>query len=360
MRNINTLSSKYYLFLTVSFGLLSMMLYRATLFRCIFFNSYNSSKIKLWILFVVCLTISYLLTFRHRRNYFSVFANSVFPFGLFALETLGASHPFLAFAVEAGVFVLCALFGFAMICNNHRPHDPTKLCESIKRGFVHFLNGIKSISSVGFFIFISYVLILTTFSLPSLTPAVKPLEKVNATKAEYLQENLSEIVKIHPTVWKTLSFMQRLDTLQTLANVEKVQSGITHEINLKSKNLGMATYGTYDFETHCVSINNMLIKDDDPTQAVSTLMHEIRHAYQHEVTDALLSLDKEYQQLALFDDARSFFENNADYKSIYKGDTFKEYESQPVESDSRLYSEERAAYYFALADECFAEAEKGG
>ena len=95
--------------------------------------------------------------------------------------------------------------------------------------------------------------------------------------------------------------------------------------------------------------------DDDSTEAVDTLCHEVRHAYQHDSVDAFLSLDKEYQQLVIFDDMRAFYENLEDYQSAMR-DGFEEYENQTVEADSRKYAEERTAFYFETVEKYFSDA----
>ena len=355
MTNINKLSPKVYLFLTVFSSLITMLIYRSTMFRCLSFNTYNESKAILWAIWSASIVITYFLTFKRRRNYFSIFTNTVFPFGIYATMTYDGSHPLLVFALEMIILVLLGLFGIANIVALKIPDDLEMLLKMLKRRFFHFLNGAKSITAICLSILLIYANALYAFDSPSLIPAVKPTISVEEDKAEYLQKNLPAISKIDKSIWENISFEDRLDTLQVMANVDGVQQGLSHEINVRADSLGWGTMGCYDFSTHTVTINTQVIADNDPTDAVTTLCHEVRHAYQHVVADAYLSLDKTYQQLSIFDDARSFYENQDDYKSIYNGDSFDEYENQTIEKDSRKYAEEKARFYFDIINKYLAE-----
>lgn len=355
MRNINKLSPKIYLFLSVFSAFIAMTIYRATIFRCISFNTFDESKSKLWLIWGVCFVVTYLLTFRRRRNYFSLFTNTVLPFGIYSAIAYDDLHYVVLLAVAFSILILCGLLGLAMIITSNFPDDFDKFLKMLKIRMLHFLNGAKSITAVCLSVLLVYVSGLYTFDSASLIPAVKPAVAVEENKAEAVEKNMPVISKIDESIWKNLSPEDRLDVMQTLANVEKVQLGISHEVNVRADSLGLGTYGTYDFKKHEVTINMQILMDDDSTDAVSTLCHELRHAYQHDSADAFLSLDKEYQQLEIFDDMRAFYENFEDYQSASR-DGFKEYENQTVEADSREYSEKQAAFYFWAVDKYFADA----
>ena len=355
MRNINKLSHRAYIFLTISGAIIAMIVYRATIFRCLFLSSYDESKTKLWLIWGACLVATYLMTFRRRRNYFSLFSNVVLPFGIYTSMTYDNSHPRLILVIEFCIIVLCGLLYFAIIFGNDIPNDFDKVIKMFKCGFFHCLNGTKSIVAVCLSVLIVYISGLTAFSSPPLIPAVKPTETVEKNKAEAVTKNISDISKIDENIWKTLSLEDRLDTMQTLANIEKTHLGISHEVNVRADLIGLFTYGAYDFSKHEVTINVLVLMDDDSTEAVDTLCHEVRHAYQHDSVDAFLSLDKEYQQLVIFDDMRAFYENLEDYQSAMR-DGFEEYENQTVEADSRKYAEERTAFYFETVEKYFSDA----
>ena len=346
---INKLSPKTYIFLSIFSSFIVMTIYRATIFRCLYFHTYDESTAKLWLIWGACLVVTYLLTVRRRRNYFSLFTNTVLPFGIYSAMAYDDAHYVVLSAIFFSILILCGLFGLAMIITSNLPDDFDKMLKILKIRMLHFLNGTKSIVSVCLSVLLVYISGLYAFDSPSLIPAVKPAAAVEENKAETVEKNIPLISKIDESIWKNLSLEDRLDVMQTLANVEKVQLGISHEVNVRADSLGLGTYGTYDFNKHEVTINTQVLMDDDSTEAVKTLCHELRHAFQHDVTDAYLSLDEEYQQLAVFDDVRKYYENLDDYQNASR-DGFEEYENQTVEADSREYSEKRTAFYFQTVD----------
>lgn len=354
MRNINKIPPKIYLFLTVFSALIAMLIYRSTVFCCISFTSFEDSKAILWLIWTACLLTSYLLTFKRRRNYFSIFSNTVLPFGIYTMLTYDGVHLHLAFVLKTAILILCGLFGVLNLVWVNIPDDLNELLRVAKIRLIHFLNGAKSISVVFMSVLLIYVFALYAFDSPSLIPAVKPAVAVEANKAEVLEENMPVISKVSENIWNSLSSEEKLDVLQTLANVEKTQLGISHEVNVCADSLGLGTYGCYNYNSHTVYINKWILRESDSTECVKTICHELRHAYQHDSAEAYLSLDKKHQQLAIFDDLRDYYENLDDYKDVSDG--FSEYENQTVEADSRAYSEERTSFYLNAADEYLAKA----
>ena len=349
MRNINKISSKIYFNLTLVFAAVSIMYYRATMFCCIYTYTYTESRIIFYGICGVCWLLSYFLTRKRRRNYFSLFVNSVLPLGIYSLIVYEYVHPVVVLVIETAIYALGGAYCIAVLARRIKSDDSTVSKKVILNRFRACLNGLRTVTAVCCAVLIVYVLCLSAFSSPSVIPAVKPTADVVEAKQDVLVENMSAISGIDPSVWETLTLDERINVMQTLANVERVQLGICHEINICADSLGFGTYGTYDHATHTVKLNFDILEDKDPTECVITLCHEVRHAFQRNLSEAYLSLDKDYQQLAIFDDARDFYENFDDYKNTSE-DGFSEYEDQPVEVDSRKYSEDRADFYFSLAE----------
>ncbi len=354
MKSVNKISPQVYLFLSVTSSLIAMVIYRSTIFRCLFFSTYGESKAALWIIWGVCFVFTYLLTRKHHRNYLSLFSDTVLPFGIYTIMTYENSQPLVVLVVEMAILVLCGSFGIAIIVANKIPDEPRRRLKMLKVGLLRFLNGIRNITAVCLSILVFYLSGLCAFDSPSLIPAVKPTVAVEQNKDEVLKEKMPVISRIDKSIWKTLSFEERLDTVQTIANVENLQVGITHEVRVCAESMGLGVYGQYDSTNHTIYINTELLEDDNPIQCIDTLCHELRHVYQYNVVDAYLALDEEYQQLEIFDDARRYYENLDDYQSASR-DGFDAYEKQVVEEDSRKHGKMRSVYYFWLAGKYLAD-----
>ena len=264
-----------------------MTIYRSTTFRCISFNTFAESKLKLWLIWGTCLVVTYLLTFRRRRNYFSLYTNTVLSFGIYSAMAYDDLHYVVLSAIAFFILILCGLFYLALIFTNDIPNDFDKALKKLKQGIVHCLNGTKSIVAVCLSVLIIYASGLYAFDCPSIIPAVKATATVEENKWEVFENNMPVISQIDKSIWKNLMLEERLDTMQTLTNLEKTQLRISHEINVRTAFLGSGTYGTYDFNKHEVTINTQVLMDDDSTEAVTKLCHELRHAFQHDSVDAM-------------------------------------------------------------------------
>lgn len=347
MRNINKLSPKVYLILSVIVDVFAIIYYRATLFQCLFLSTYNKSRVIFWAVCIVSFVATYLLTCKRRRNYLSVFSNAVLPLGIYTFMVYGDNLIISTFAGMLTV-LLCGIYCFMVLVRPIRTDDAYRGGLILMSRVKSCINGSKTIAAVCMTVMLVSLIGVRAFDFLSFVPEVKPSISVAQDKSEYLEENMPVISKIDDSIWKNLSFDDRLDVLQTLANVDASQQGISHEINVCAKNLGPSTYGSYNYSTHTVAINIAVIEMDTATQSVETVCHEVRHAYQHDLTDAYLSLDKEHQQLLIFDDVRRYYENIEDYRDAEE-DGFEEYESQIIEVDSRDYSEAKTPVYFFAA-----------
>ncbi len=354
MRNINKLSPKIYLIFTVAVSFFAMVIYRATLFQCIFLSTYKESKVTFWVVWVISFVVTYLLTFRRRRNYLSVFSNAVLPLGIYSFMAYGDNNLIVSFAGMT-IILLGGIYCFAVLVRPIKTDDMLKGAIILRNRFLNSINGTRTIAAVCVLGMFVSLLSFNAFDLPVFVPSVKPSVSVAEDKTEVLEESMPVISKIDDDIWVTLTFEDRLDVLQTLANVDASQQGVSHEINLCAEYLGSSTYGTYDYSTHTVTINAAVVEWDTSAQSVNTVMHEVRHAYQHDLTDAYLSLDKDYQQLLAFDDVRKYYENIEYYQSAEKYG-FDQYENQTIEVDSREYAEAKSAFYFRLVDKYITEA----
>lgn len=112
---------------------------------------------------------------------------------------------------------------------------------------------------------------------------------------------------------------------------------ITYDSSMSSNEFGVWRDGPRE-----LVLNPDLL--DDPQMAINTIVHEMRHAGQHEmIRDAnpslierILGTDPEYiDGEGSPEDVEAWDENFDDYQSEDNGDTFEEYWEQPVEVDAR-------------------------
>ena len=72
-------------------------------------------------------------------------------------------------------------------------------------------------------------------------------------------------------------------------------------------------------------------------ECINTICHEVRHSLQFQIVSSI-DWDNPIFQTTYFDEPRSWFENQENYKSAWLYG-FEEYENQPLEVDAREYAE---------------------
>ncbi len=150
--------------------------------------------------------------------------------------------------------------------------------------------------------------------------------------------------KLERGVWNWLTVSEKLDVLQSICDYEcrevlgcervEVRSGMTSRDSV---------LGEYSNESRSFVIKEEHLKNSDAEEVLDTVLHELRHAYQHSLTEMYASLsmyiDDEYIDLYPFRQAREFAEGFEDYCS--GEEDFERYYRQNVEADSRAWAEKR-------------------
>ena len=110
------------------------------------------------------------------------------------------------------------------------------------------------------------------------------------------------------------------------------------------------TGGYYVNETETVIIREEYLTERSAESALKVTLHELRHHMQSRMAEIYCSLSPyirdEYRNTAFFRDAAAFMNNFKDYHHLE--DDVELYQNQPVEVDSRAWSEEKIKQYLPL------------
>ncbi|MEZ6234370.1 MAG: hypothetical protein R3B68_09285 [Phycisphaerales bacterium] len=91
---------------------------------------------------------------------------------------------------------------------------------------------------------------------------------------------LAQVEGLAPTQWAELPATERLESLreleQRLAEIEGRPA-----VELRAEPLGPGRCGYYDSERDVMVVSESLLLDASPLEAIDTVAHEGRHAYQH-------------------------------------------------------------------------------
>lgn len=136
--------------------------------------------------------------------------------------------------------------------------------------------------------------------------------------------------------WSNLSYEDKMDTLQTVVNIEATYLTIS-PITLKSTKLEDNTVGQYSYDENIIYIDSEFIAISESTDALDTICHECRHAYQHSVVDMLDWSQDSVNSHYYYRSAQQWKLEFNDYQSgQFDYDT---YYQQSIEVDARVYAE---------------------
>ncbi len=162
---------------------------------------------------------------------------------------------------------------------------------------------------------------------------------------------------IRQDVWPNLSVQEKVDTLQSISDYEclinlgcraaKVQAG-----EIESED----TLGQYNDRDNTIVMNISRLQTDAVEDALDTLLHEVRHVYQHDMVRMLEraedSMDEDMMSLDVWRQIRRYRDNFSEYQD--GGENFMDYFMQDVELDSREWAEQelqKQYLIFILQDE---------
>lgn len=137
--------------------------------------------------------------------------------------------------------------------------------------------------------------------------------------------------------WERMSNRQRVDALQELENSMASEQRRRPRTVLPSA-LSNTTRGQYmPLDPDNLHINNQLIQNDHGNyQAMQTVIHEGRHAYQDDcVTRRTVPLSQDKGHLG------SWAQNMPGRGGVYNNTFFVDYRYQPVETDANNYAKDK-------------------
>ncbi|MBQ3087054.1 MAG: hypothetical protein IJC45_06950 [Clostridia bacterium] len=150
--------------------------------------------------------------------------------------------------------------------------------------------------------------------------------------------------------WDSLSQKERERLLRTVAITEKEALGIGSDVELYvvTDKLKENTYGNYNDKTKTITISYEYLHEASAEEMLETILHEMHHAYVHDVVYSLDFTSEEVQNGYYYKRAREWKENIENYH--FASDDYYSYRAQPIEADARAYAEERVQMYLDIIE----------
>ena len=137
------------------------------------------------------------------------------------------------------------------------------------------------------------------------------------------------------TVWNQSTIEQRKNILTKYLAELALIYGVKVSSNINFYSDSLSTRGSYSHSRKMVSINENYLSRSDGYQIMQTMIHEMRHAYQHAAVEDPGSYKVSAETIKRWKD------NFANYKSTGDGGTtYIQYVSQPVEYDAKNFAKQ--------------------
>ena len=166
----------------------------------------------------------------------------------------------------------------------------------------------------------------------------------NQNVPQTIDNNIDAILLLQEEEWANLTTQEKLDILQTVANIEAHYLGLPNELNVGTANLDENTLACYNDRTHTISIDLNHLENDSVYDVLNSCCHEAYHSYQHRLVDAYNAADENSRGLRIYKLAVQY---GQEFNNYVDGDhDFCSYYYQDCEIDARDYAEDAVYDYY--------------
>lgn len=283
------------------------------------------------------ISISILLN-AFRTDFSRKIFNVTLPLGIYTVITYFSEGKVWFILLGAAVLAATAFYGFLIFSQRIKNKRRARLIRRARlRKFLKGTEAIVNCAMAAIVIGIYALVLVTGFSIASPAESVKSFEEA---KGYTIEANAERLRPIACGGWEELTVSEKLEVLQVIANIETGALGCDTNLRVGAGARSDGVLGSYNGKKNCITIDRDYLEESSAGDALRTVLHECRYAYQRMLVKAYEDADEPYKSLAIFKDAKKLREGFENY-------TQAEYYSNPVEADAREYSELRAKDYYS-------------
>lgn len=314
------------------------------IFRVIPTFEYTESKMVFLIMIGLGSYVGYLKTSDNNRNLLAVICSIAIPAGLYSVATYFNMYPVMI----VSIILVMALISLYIMNKFRSEYNNRQRCKKA----IGVMN--KALLSVTCILLVVTISARSTLSSgESFSIGDEPSSPTAESKDYKSESDLSFLYQFDERNWEKMSKEERATAMVDLARIEKNYLGITQElqiqfVNLESKNLAGSTNAQDGVIRLDEGYLSQYTNRYNAHEAMDTVCHEVRHIYQHEITDLYKKVDEADRKLLIFRSADKYIEEFDNYIQANEDGT--KYYNQLVEQDSRGYADTRKNYYYNLME----------
>jgi len=324
----------------------TLLWYKAFLFRCVDELSLSASVCIFLGIATVCFGIGILMDRHKGRKVVHILLDIGITYGLYTVVShYHTGMKLIPYTIRIVGFISAFYLILFAICN---VRGFKWNVNYLKRYLLQLLTGIRYVLGIGM---LGVLVALSFYQVFGLSMIVSHKDRVSLYEIEdkYRDSRTEYLSLLQKDRWKELSLDERLNVLQIVADIEKENLGVSHDIRVGANNIDQDIRGCYSDSSYEIVLNIDYLSESNSLEMVRTICHETRHAYQHQLIDLYEQLDDKYKSLMIFDDVSSYryeFRNYSDLKEDYD-----DYFTMNCEIDSRSYAEEASKKYLDYINE---------
>lgn len=162
-----------------------------------------------------------------------------------------------------------------------------------------------------------------------------------------MDNNMEVVSRLEYSCWNALPKNRQLATMQEIVDIECKYLGIPYPLTVELTEMSdESILGSYSHTNKTIYINKNVFDEASGKFLLSTLLHEVYHAYQNTILDVYEDTADEYKNLIIFEKAPTYSNEFEHY--ISGVNDYEAYSKQLVEQDSEEYSMLRGQDYITL------------
>ncbi len=218
MSKNNSMCIENFIWEHIFWAIISMIWYKNILFRCIGTHTLAESRWILWGTVAASCIIGIAFEMKNNRNGLSVFCNLMLGFGLYTVLTYMQIRTTLIAVTLGTVAILSTIFvGLLMF---RKIKNKRKAKKIIHWRIIKFFKFSKQLLAIGFAFIIFVSGAGAFFGSGIMSASENPATKENINE-QTIANNIETVLLLQDELWERLTIQQRLDVLQTVANIEQ-------------------------------------------------------------------------------------------------------------------------------------------